>query len=242
MKNFFLLCLPICFGIIFPASKSLAQVTIESIGSNQDITVPAHDIVLGKFNIIIEPAKSYLFDSCRLVLQGTTSQVIANLRFNRSDHVEYDPYTFWGSMQNDHFMTLGEIYNFPASMNDTTTIVFVADIGLNSLPILGSNISVLLQCSGFSLNGEDIVTNTAFGSVISISSIDGIEEIVNQSIPVSGALGLVFVFDSPLWITDLSGRVVCIAEENGIRYLDPGMYTWEKKTEKGIITGKVIVY
>lgn len=242
MKNFLLFCLPIYFGMIFLTQESLAQVTIESIGSNQDITVPVHDVVLGEFNVIVQIAESYYLDSCWLVIHGTAPQVIANLRFNRSDHVEYNPYTFWGSIQSNHWLSLGEIYNFPPQENDTTQIQFVADIGVNSLPILGSNISVSLQCSGFSLSNEEIITNTEFGPVFSVSSISGIEEIVNQSVPVSSTVGSVFVFDSPLWLTDLSGRVVVIAGENGVYYLSSGMYAWEKKTENGISNGKVIVY
>lgn len=242
MKNFLLSSFPIFFGMFFLVQQSLAQITIESTSSNDDITVPAYDVSIGTFNVIIVPAESYHLDSCWLVLHGTTSQVMSNVRFTRIDHLEYNPYMSWGSIQGNHFLTLGEICNFPPVENDTTPIAFVADIGVNSLPVLGSNISVSLQCSGFSLDGDDVVTNTAFGSVISISSINGIEEIVNQSVPLSAGVGVVFIFQPPLWITDLSGRVLVLAEENGLYHLSPGMYLWEKKTKKGITSGKIIVF
>ncbi|MBP9821693.1 MAG: hypothetical protein KBC98_02305 [Candidatus Pacebacteria bacterium] len=238
MKN---LILFICVFFIHTLSVHAQDVQIESVGSNQDITVPAHDIVLGQFYVIVIPEQSYTFDSCRLVLQGTTPQVISNLRFNRSDFPEYDPLAFWGSIQSDHFLTLGGIYNFPPVENDTTSITFTADIGINSLPILGSNILVSLQCSGSSLGHEEIVTNTEFGHVISISSISGIEEFLEYAVQISGAVGSLMVFDGPIQITDITGGNIFI-KENGQHYFSPGMYLWEKETKLGISYGKVTVY
>jgi len=138
-------------------------VHIEPVGSPTTLFVPAHDVFLGKFDVIVIPTEAYHLDSCWLALQGTIPQVIMNLKFNRSDYPQYNPYESWGSMQSNHFMTLGAIYNFPPVENDTTRIEFTADIGVNVLPPVGSTLLVSLQCLGFSLDHEDIVTNTAFG-------------------------------------------------------------------------------
>ncbi len=236
MKNLILFC---CVFVIHTSLVFAQDVQIDPVGENQDIAAPMEHVLLGKFNVIT--AESCYLDSCWLVLHGTTSQTISNLRFYRSDHLEYDPYTFWGSMQSNHWLSLGEIYNFPPQENDTTQIQFVADIGVNSLPILGSNIFVSLQCSGFSLGNEDLVTNTAFGSTISISSIDGIEEFTKNTVPISGTVGSIMVFDGPIRITDVAGGNIFI-KDNGEHYFSSGTYLWEKETKSGILYGRVMVY
>lgn len=236
MKNFIL------FWCVFVMHTSLVfaqDVQIDPVGENQDITAPVEHVLLGKFNVIT--AESCYLDSCWLVLHGTTSQVISNLRFYRSDHLEYDPYSFWGSIQSNHWLSLGGIYNFPSGEHDTTTIEFIADIGIHSLPVLGSNISVSLQCSGFSLDNENLVTNTVFGPVISISSISGIEEFVKHIVPISGAVGSITVFDGPIRITDVAGGNIFI-KDNGEHYFSSGMYLWEKQTKSGISYGRAVVY
>ena len=161
MKKIILL---VCIlGMTVQISHAQGPVYIDPIGQLQNIIIPGYGIMIGKFNVIVIPEESFYLDSCWFVTQGVLPQVISNLRFNREDHPEYNPYTFWGSIQSNHLLTLGEIYNFPPISDDTTTIEFIADIGVNVLPPPGSTLFISLQCLGFSLAHEEIATNTAFG-------------------------------------------------------------------------------
>lgn len=240
MKNFLLLL--VCVFLTHALSVYAQDVRIEPVGATQNISAPMYDVLLGAFDVIITPAGSYHLDSCWLVIHGTIPQVIANLRFNRGDHPEHNPYAFWGSVQSNHLCTLGEIYNFPATENDTTRVEFTADIGVHVLPIVGSNISVSLQCSGFSLGQEEIVTNTAFGPVISISFINAISEIAVQQIPIVGLQGQILVLDAPIRIFDCIGQLIGDMKESGTLYVSPGIYVWKKDSADETLDGRIMVH
>ena len=240
-KIMFLICI-LGMSVQISYAQVNFPVYIESIGQSVNILIPSNGVVVGNFNVIVIPDESFYLDSCWLVIHGVLPQVISNLRFNREDHPEYNPYTFWGSIQSSHLLTLGEIYNFPPILNDTTEIEFIADIGVNVLPPAGSTLFVSLQCLGFSLSHEEISTNTAFGQTITISSTSGIEELGERQLPIVGGIGYVEILDQPVQVFDFSGIKIVDANENAKYYISSGMYYWTKENSDGKFSrGKIIV-
>lgn len=249
MKNFFLFL--ICF-LLFQIQKTNGQVTIyQSPYVDQQITIPVSDITFAEFVLRSPEYNTYLLiDTCDMNFLTVFPDVFSPQSFRRIQLFVNGEVRMMQMFlpQGNHWQFYPmEYLGFPYGNEDSTLFTFVADIPdtTSNFPNVGESIATVLSCRYHFANntGESYQTEQTTGQTLYVhSSISGIEEIVNQKPFVSGTTGSVFVFDAPLWITDLSGRVVVLAEENGIYSLSSGMYTWEKRIESGMITGKVIVY
>ncbi len=250
MKNF-VLFLSLSF-FLFQCQKIHAQVTVEqSEYFDQQISVPVDNITFAEYVLRSEINNTYLLiDTCDMTFLTVFLDTFSSQSFRRIQlfvNGELRMMQMFLPTGNHWQFYPMEYLGFPYGNEDSTLFTFVADIPdtSSSFPNIGESIATVLSCRyHFATNtGQSYQTEEVTGQTLYVYSTTlVIEETINQKVFVSGAVGKIFVFDAPLWITDLSGRVVCIAEENDICYLEPGMYAWEKKTEKGIITGKVIVY
>ncbi len=216
------------------------------------MSIPITDLGVAEYQLKSDSANTYLLvDTCTMEFiyspSGTfTPQSLRKIQLLingelRMMQMFLPPGNIWQFYPNQYL-------GFPQGERDSALLTFVCEIPDTTTffpQSIGEYLRTKLTCRyHFASNtGESFETNTATGQTITISSIvSSIEEIVNQKIPASGSVGQIFIFDAPLWVIDITGRVVVIAEENGVHNLSPGIYLWEKKTVKGIITGRITVY
>lgn len=250
MKKFFLITTTLFF--LFSHQSTIAQVTIEeSPYIDQQIEVPIADKTFAEYLLRSQSKDTYLLvDTCDMQFVYSPTGIFSAQSLRRIQlFVDGELRMMQMFLPNENHWQFypNEYLGFPYGDEDSTLFTFVADIPdtTASFPDVGESIATVLSCRYHFANntGQSYQTEQTTGQTLYVySSISGIEEIINQKVFVSGTVGNIFVFDAPLWITDLSGRVVAIAEENGTYSVSPGVYMLQKKIENGIYNGKVIVY
>ncbi len=252
MKNFVLFFVFTFSFFLFQCQKMYAQVTVEqSEYVDQQISVPISDITFAEYVLRSQENDMYLLiDTCDMTFLTIFPDVFSPQSFRRIQLFVNGEVRMMQMFlpQGNHWQFYPmEYLGFPYGSEDSTLFTFVADIPdtSSSFPNIGESIATVLSCRyHFATNtGQNYQTEEVTGQTLYVYSTTlGIEETTNQKVFVSGAVGKIFVFDAPLWITDLSGRVIVVAEENGEYYVSSGTYILQKKTKEGIFYGKVIVY